>query len=211
MTKRTTKSALLLSALSLLMCVAMLVGSTYAWFTDSVSSGNNIILAGSLKVGMQWADGTADPEAETTAWTDASLGAIFHHTLWEPGYAEIRHIRISNDGTLALKYAVNLKANGNVSSLAEVIDVFFADPAVQTVDGYALNDSDRVGTLAELLAGTVSAPSGTLAPGESTTLTVALRLRKDAGNEYQDLSIGSDFSFRVLATQPENPSDPLGV
>ena len=41
--KRSTKRALLLSALSLLMCISMLIGSTFAWFTDSVTSGSNVI------------------------------------------------------------------------------------------------------------------------------------------------------------------------
>ena len=56
MTKKNTKRALLLSGLALLMCFSMLIGSTYAWFTDSVTSGNNIIKSGTLKVAMEWAD-----------------------------------------------------------------------------------------------------------------------------------------------------------
>ena len=59
MTKqKSTKRALLLSALSLLMCVSMLIGSTFAWFTDSVTSGNNKIVAGNLDVALYHTNGT---------------------------------------------------------------------------------------------------------------------------------------------------------
>ena len=100
----TTKKALIFSALSLLLCLSMLIGTTFAWFTDSVTSAGNIIKSGTLDIAMSWADGTTDP-AQTT-WTDASTGAIFDYDNWEPGYAEVRHIKIENKGTLALKYTV---------------------------------------------------------------------------------------------------------
>ena len=62
MTKaKSAKRALLMSALALLMCVSMLVGSTFAWFTDSVTSAGNIIKSGTLEVTMEWADGKTDP------------------------------------------------------------------------------------------------------------------------------------------------------
>ena len=90
-TKR-TKQALLMSALSLLLCISLFVGTTFAWFTDKVSSGSNIIKSGKLNVEMYWADGTEDPA--NTAWKDASQGSIFNYELWEPGYVSVRHIKI---------------------------------------------------------------------------------------------------------------------
>lgn len=50
-----TKRALLMSLLSLLLCCAMLIGSTFAWFTDSVTSGNNKIIAGNLDIELGYA------------------------------------------------------------------------------------------------------------------------------------------------------------
>ena len=55
---------------------------------------------------MYWAKGTENPE--TTAWTDASTGAIFDYDKWEPGYVEVRHIKIANEGSLVLKYKVTI-------------------------------------------------------------------------------------------------------
>ena len=200
MTKtKSTKRALLLSALSLLMCVSMLIGSTFAWFTDSVTSSGNIIKSGTLDVEMYWADGTEAPDSAT--WTDASTGAIFNYDKWEPGYVEVRHIKIANVGTLALKYQLKIMANGEVSDLADVIDVYFVDPAVQVADRTALDNIEPVGTLNEVLAGMPGNASGDLQAEEVDTITLALKMQESAGNEYQNKSIGSDFSVILMATQ----------
>ena len=97
---KTTKRALLSSVVALLVCFTMLLGTTFAWFTDSVTSAGNIIQSGNLDIEMYWAEGTEDPN--TTSWTNASTGAIFDYDNWEPGYVEVRHIKIANEGTLAL-------------------------------------------------------------------------------------------------------------
>ena len=108
-----TKRALISSAVALILCFSMLLGTTYAWFTDSVTSANNIIKSGNLDVEMYWADGTkAVPAADSANWTDASTGAIFNYDKWEPGYTVVRHIKIANEGSLALKYQLNIVANG---------------------------------------------------------------------------------------------------
>ncbi len=203
MTKtKSTKRALLTSALALLMCVSMLIGSTFAWFTDSVTSSGNIIKSGTLDVTMEWADGTkAVPADDSSDWTDASKGAIFKSELWEPGYTEVRHIKIANEGTLALKYQLNIIANGEVSKLADVIDVYYVDPAVQVADRTTLTDANKLGTLTEVLANISTTASGNLKTGEKDTITLALKMQESAGNEYQNLAIGSDFSIQLLATQ----------
>ncbi len=209
MTKtKSTKRALLMSALALLMCVSMLIGSTYAWFTDSVTSSGNIIKSGTLDVEMYWAKGTeAVPSADSTDWNDASTGAIFNNDKWEPGYTEVRHIKISNVGTLALKYQLNIYANGDVSKLADAIDVYFVDPAQQVADRTALDGVEPVGTLTQALAGMPSNVSGDLNAGDSNVVTLALKMRESAGNEYQGLEIGSDFVIQLLATQNTVESD----
>ena len=208
MTKtNSTTRALLTSALALLMCVSMLIGSTFAWFTDSVTSSGNIIKSGTLDVEMYWAKGTEDPNADATAWTDASTGAILNNDLWEPGYTEVRHIKISNVGTLALKYQLHIFANGDVSKLADAIDVYFVDPAVQVADRTALDGVEPVGTLTQVLAGMPGNVSGDLNAGDSNVVTLALKMRESAGNEYQGLEIGSDFVIQLLATQNTVESD----
>ena len=199
--KKSMKRTLISSLLILAMCFTMLVGTTFAWFTDSVTSANNIIKSGTLDVSLKWADGTADPDDENTEWADASQGAIFNYQLWEPGYTEVRHIAIKNEGNLALKYKVKIIANGEITDLADVIDVYYFDPAEQIADRDALADETPLGTLTAALAGMGTTATGRLAAGEDDVITIALKMQESAGNTYQDKYIGTDFSIALLATQ----------
>ena len=210
MSKKTTKRALAMSFVSVFLCVCMLVGTTFAWFTDSVTSSNNIIKSGTLDVEMLWADGTKDPGDVATTWKDASKGAIFDYDKWEPGYTEVRHIKIENKGTLALKYQLNITADGELSKLTDVIDVYFIDPAQQVADRTALTDTYKIGTLAQVLNGMPASTSAEMLSGDVDTVTIALKMQEDATNEYQGLSIGSDFSVVLMATQKNYESDSFG-
>lgn len=204
-TKKNNRRALLISVISLVLCCAMLMGTTFAWFTDSVTSGSNIIQSGTLDVEMYWADGKEDPAAAT--WADASTGAIFNYDLWEPGYTEVRHIKIHNNGTLALKYQVLIQADQQVTDLSDVIDVYYADPAVQVADRSVLANAPKLGTLTEALAGMTTTASGELAAGASDVITIALKMQETAGNDYMDKTIGSDFRVLVNATQLTSEND----
>jgi len=214
--KKSTKRALLSSVLSLVLCMAMLIGTTFAWFTDNVTSGGNIIKSGKLDVTMEWAEGDEDPTADATAWKDASTGPIFKSELWEPGYTEAKHIKVSNIGTLALKYQMRILANGVVSELADVIDVYYiapdADGNVKAISRADLKDDNKIGTLSNVLnnASDVAISkkiAGSLEAGKSNTVTIALKMQESAGNEYQNLSIGTDFSIQLLATQMTSEED----
>ena len=87
MTNKSTKKALLLSALSMLLCVAMLVGTTFAWFTDAVTSGKNKIVAGNLDIELEY---TKDPsDADSWATVKDATDLLNKDALWEPGHAEV--------------------------------------------------------------------------------------------------------------------------
>jgi len=127
MTKqKSTKRALLLSALSLLMCVSMLIGSTFAWFTDSVTSGINKIVAGNLDVELYHSDKAATDEqvGDTTKLFDDV-------TLWEPGAMVWEKLTVKNLGSLALKYTLTVNVSDvsvvNGKSLADVLKVAVMD------------------------------------------------------------------------------------
>lgn len=205
MTNKTTKRALFSSVMALLLCFTMLLGTTFAWFTDSVTSSNNIIKSGTLDVEMYWADGVEDPA--TASWVDASSGAIFDYDQWEPGFVQVRHIKIENKGTLALKYQVSIVATGEASDLTDVIDVYYVDPAVQVADRAALDASYKIGTLTEVLAGLTTTAGGELKFEENDTITIALKMQESANNNYQDKSIGSSFAIKLMATQLTYESD----
>ena len=211
MTKRSTKHSLLMSALALLLCFSMLIGTTFAWFTDSVTSTGNIIKSGTLEVSLDWADGKTDPA--NTTWNDASTSKIFNYDKWEPGYTDVKHIKITNDGTLALKYVVTITAYDSfgapvapdaVNDLAEVIDVYYLDPAQKVADRNAfdaLPADAKLGTLKDVLANLNSTATGSLEAGKSAEITLALKMQETAGNEYQGKSIGENFAVTLFATQ----------
>jgi hypothetical protein len=153
---------------------------------------------------MEWKDATATGKQLT--YKDASEGAIFNYDLWEPGYVEAKNIKISNIGTLALQYNLHIAANGEVSKLADVIDVFFAEGEYTLADR-AMPELTKVGTLSDILAGMPENMTGDLEPNTQDTVTIALKMQENAGNEYQKLSIGSTFSVVLMATQDNVESD----
>ena len=201
MSKKTTKRALAMSFVSVFLCVCMLVGTTFAWFTDSVTSSENIIKSGTLDVEMYWAKGNEAVPTTDAGWTNAASGAIFNYDKWEPGYVDVKHIQIKNNGTLALKYQLSIIPNGVVSELANVIDVYFIDPAQQVADRTALTDTYKIGTLAQVLAGMPASTSAEMLSGDVDTVTIALKMQETADNKYQNKSIGSAFAVQLLATQ----------
>ena len=100
--KRATKRALLTSVTALVMCVVMLVGTTFAWFTDTASTGVNKIQAGNLDIEVEY---TLDGET----WNDLDRATdIFQKGLWEPGHTEVVALKFKNNGNLALKYSINM-------------------------------------------------------------------------------------------------------
>ena len=77
---KNTKRALLSSVMALFLCFAMLLGTTYAWFTDSVTSSGNIIKSGTLDVELYYADGKEAVDAAD--WATAKDTAIFSYNNW---------------------------------------------------------------------------------------------------------------------------------
>lgn len=170
---KTTKRALLSSVTAMFICVAMLIGTTFAWFTDSASTAVNKIQAGTLDVQLLDADGNS-LEGQTLAWQKAS-GHASETVLWEPGCTyKLQPITIKNAGNLALKYKVIISGIKGSAKLNEAI--------VWTIAGA------DIGTEYHLTA------------GSTNTLTIEGHMREDAGNEYQGLSIDG-IGITVAATQ----------
>ena len=224
MTTKSTKRALIVSVLSLFICFTMLLGTTYAWFTDSVTSAGNIIKTGTLDVTLKYSaelpvavDGKIE---DATQWADASTGAIFYHDNWEPGYTQVRYVKVENEGSLDLKFVLTIVPNQEVADgeadLADVIDVYIAKEVV-AVDR-ALTGLTRVGTLADLIADPDGAAYGVLYADDADkagktfeAYTIVLKMQETAGNEYQDKSVGGGFTVQLLATQLASEADDLGA
>ena len=202
------KKSWLLILMVIVMCVSTL-GGTFAWFTDEVTTTSNIVESGNLDAKMQWADGKQSPAF--ASWKDASQGAIFEYALWEPGYTQVRHLHVKNAGNLAFKYQLSIAAGAEVSSLSDVIDVYVISPAKAISGRTDLTGLSPVGTLTDVLAGLrLTGSENFLLSGQETNLTIALKMQEEAGNEYQNLSIGSDFAVQLLATQYAYEEDSFG-
>ena len=117
MSKKSTKKALLLSVLSLLACVAMLVSTTFAWFTDSVTSANNVIAAGNLDIELEYWNGTA--------WADVTEASdILSEQLFEPGHVQVAYLKLENVGSLALKYQLGVNIVEELAGVNQAGDSF---------------------------------------------------------------------------------------
>ena len=104
--KRATKRALLTSIMALVMCVVMLVGTTFAWFTDTASTAVNKIQAGNLDVKLMYS-------TDMVEWKEATdqTKLFDDNALWEPGYTQVVYLKVVNAGNLALKYEAGFSKN----------------------------------------------------------------------------------------------------
>ena len=207
MTKtKSTKRALLMSALALLMCVSMLIGSTFAWFTDSVTSSGNKIKAGTLDIQLLM-DGDVDGTYDDISNNNSPIfgeGSIAQNnnaeTLWEPGKTQVAYLAIKNNGNLALKYTVGLDVQNVSKDLYEVMEYAIVPDADANhkVTSWTSGNSVEVGT--QSVSGDVSLPEGA-----THCFALVIHMDEEAGNEYQGGEV--NFDLTVLATQDTVESD----
>ena len=178
--RKSTKRALLGSVMAMVLCLAMLVGATFAWFTDTASTGVNKIQAGKLDVALEMKEGDSwvSAEGKTLNWVKAAAG---EQVLWEPGCTyELPALRIRNNGNLALKYKVAITGINGSAKLNEAIEWTIGDVAMGAEQH--------------------------LAAGESNAFTIKGHMKESAGNEYMNESIDG-IAITVVATQDTVESD----
>ena len=189
---KNTRRALLLSALSLVMCVAMLIGSTFAWFTDSASTAVNSIVSGTLDIAFEYSTDNGatwqNAEGQTLNWVTAD--GRTDNILWEPNCTyELPLIRVRNNGNLALKYEIAVTGVTGDAKLLDVIDF------TASIDGAA---EVELATMAGHLD----------AYNDESVILIKGHMDKDAGNDYQDLTI-TGIAINVLATQYTYENDSI--
>ena len=202
-----TKRSLLTSCLALLLCFAMLLGTTFAWFTDTVTSSGNKIHSGSLKLDL-----LVLKEGSTDNWFSIKNTSepIFSYENWEPGYTDVTILKVENLGNLSLKWVAKLASENPLSELSEVIDVYVLPGATEyPTDRTTLDGWNKTGTLADFINSISTTTYGYLDGGASATLGIAFKMQEDAGNEYQNLTLG-EFDIRIVATQADAEYDDFG-
>ena len=184
--RKSTKRALLGSVMAMVLCLAMLVGATFAWFTDTASTGVNKIQAGNLNIELQMKDNDGkwvNAEGKTLPFlVDGKIPAEGTQILWEPGCTyTLPELRVINNGNLALKYKVTITGINGSAKLNEAIE-------------WTINDAD------------LSADHSLSAGATSEALTIKGHMKESAGNEYMNESIDG-IAITVYATQVASEYD----
>lgn len=214
-----TKRALLASILSVVLCVAMLVGSTFAWFTDSVTSGKNIIQAGNLDISATYQDvdmtagrvtytidgfdrvpdGTVKFSADTTDINESN--AIISENLWEPGAVGAKLITVKNEGSLAAKIKLSFAVEDGGLQNALWFDFVQVNDNGTVVGQF----TEREMSTLTAVANAVELP---LASKGEVSFILLYGMKEEAGNEYMGKSFSADVT--ILATQDTVEEDSFG-
>lgn len=204
--KKSTKRALLVSAMAMVICFTMLLGTTFAWFTDSASSKGNVIKAGELDLTLSAYNGTEYVDISNV--TNPLLGGADSivaqnsdiDTLWEPNKTQVVYLSVKNDGNLDFKFNTALVVENTAGDLYEVIDYVIvkdatpAAPVANWTSGTGLVVGNQ-----EVIDTTI------LKPNEIYYFALVLHMDKDAGNEYMNGQV--TFDINVYATQSNTESD----
>ena len=192
---KSTKRALISSAFAILICVAMLVGTTFAWFTDTASTGVNKIQAGNLDIELQMKDNDGkwvNAEGKILPFlVEGKIPADGTQILWEPGCTYyVPEVRVLNKGNLAVKFEYIPEALGVTGKLAEVLELVFKTPV--DANGEEVNIEPEI-----------------LKPGEaSPAWSFGYHMLESAGNEYQNAT-ATGICVTVVATQATYEKDSI--
>lgn len=187
-TKQTTKHALWASVTAIALCMVMLVGTTFAWFTDTASTAVNKIQSGTLKIGLEMStDGQTweDANGKTLNFLrkDANGNlASDENILWEPGCTyQLPQLRVVNKGNLAVKFTFKVSGIDGSAKLLKALEWNISE---LPEDGYFHLGAAQSET--EFTA--------------STSISISAHMKEDAGNEYQNETI-TGIGITVLAVQ----------
>ena len=221
MTSKSTKRALISSTLAILMCAAMLIGTTFAWFTDTASTAVNKIQAGNLDVKLMYS-------TDMVTWKEATdQTKLFEDSaLWEPGYTQVVYLKVVNAGNLALKYEAGFSKNytsnrgKNVNGDWYRVDNYLKIGTAETATKFANREDvwSAIAATEKTLAKDVMLTDGwiTLKAGESSKpFAVAIYMPTSVGNEANASknrpSSVSGLGIEVRATQATVESDSFGT
>jgi len=226
MTSKTTKRALLSSIISIVLCFAMLLGTTFAWFTDNAATGSNVITSGNLDVVVEYTLGDKDATGELE-WADLDKAKdLFQKGLWEPGHTEVVALRVTNNGSLALKYTANMNINNETIGktkdnkdivLSEVLTVesvksdYLSDVTAAFAGENGITYTTNTSFKAADVLGTKD--SDILKNGDIEYVIIKVDMAETVGNEanHDGTNIPTiDFGINVVATQYTHENDTFG-
>jgi len=218
--KTHTRQALFSSVIALVLCCTTLLGSTFAWFTDSVESANNVIVAGNLDVDLQYSK-------DMVNWKDVKgSDELFEkNALWEPGRTEVVYLKVKNIGSLALKYklGINVAAETqgkNVAGAMFNLSNYIHFGTVEGVEGaYASREAARAAVTSSQAIKAGYSKAAELYPANNTeskaseqVLAVVVFMPESVGNEanYREVQPKIELGVNLVATQLAAELDSFG-
>ena len=215
--KFSTKKALIISALSLMICFSMLIGTTFAWFTDSVTSSNNIIKSGNLDIELYY---QLEGENDWTQVTETT-NVFAADALWEPGHTEVVKLKVVNEGSLALKYNLGVNVDSETGSVNVNGDAFNVSDFIMfaVIDGANAYTRDEAIAAAEANGATplktaYSSNANALLPTEESVVTMVVYMPTSVGNEANAAKDAAtptiNLGLNLYATQLANEEDSFG-
>ena len=211
-----TKKALRGSLLALFLCIVLLIGTTFAWFTDTASTGVNKIQAGNLKVGLQYKTANSEDWQTVTENTDDIFAK---DALWEPGHVEYVNLKVENLGTLALKYQLGVNVFSETSAINSAGQEFYLSNYLKAavVDGAQkfASRQDAINAVADGTSLENYVKESTLNPNANEAITLIVYMPETVGNEA-NYKTGTDapvieLGVNLAATQTPYESDSFGT
>ena len=197
--KRATKRALLTSVMALVMCVVMLVGTTFAWFTDTASTGVNKIVAGNLKVDIVGA--TTGNHIDSLSFQNKDNSSSI---LWEPGVTfHTEGFRIKNDGNLALKWKMVVNKDSASTGVVEGSNGKAGMNLLDVIDFSVVSSKDENAPAVKIDEFVGHTAAETI---DSVTYYIKGTMKTTAGNDYQNLTLNG-ITITVYATQDTVEND----
>lgn len=191
---KAVKRSIILCALSLALCVALLVGSTFAWFSDSITNSSNTISAGNLTA--QWSYRILNDDTAAYEPVSEELALFSADTVWQPGEPHGYDFKVENTGSVDFEWELTIDladtAGESQNNLTDVLEVY--------VDGVKSEVGFTDGAV--VIGGTLAATDGETTAGTDESFcefSLAFAISESAGNDYQNSSVS--FSLTLSARQ----------
>lgn len=187
---RKIKSALFGGALLTIITVMLMLGSTMAWFQDTEVVINTYTF-GNLDVDIVEKKNDGQIVGATTLQFVKPDGGEYQagKYLFEPGATfQLKEFYIKNNGDVALKYRLKLDTTGATGQkkLLDSMTITATMGDGSPAPSFSLDSETRT-----LAAGRMDGP-----------VRIYIHMKKEAGNEYQNLSVGG-LVVKVIAVQDE--------
>ena len=215
---KSTRRAFLSSVVAMLICISMLLGTTFAWFTDEITSAGNVITTGNLDIELDYWDGDS--------WeTVHGASSLFSNELWEPGHTEVVYLKLSNLGSLALKYQLSINVMSEIPGTNVAGDPFMISDYIQmgvreNVDGenapYASRGEavESVETASGIIGDGYVSTGSMLAGDPELYMAVVVYMPETVGDEVNPMPNTTlpaiTLGINLFATQFANENDSFG-